>query len=120
MSDESRSVVATIGRLHAVIDDLTAALVAGDEPALLALEGRLVAALGDTMRIHAVDAADRDLVRAELQHTRAALLRCRGLGEALRQVAFQSMRALGVAADYDRDGSMKTGGHSARDFYARV
>jgi len=120
MSDEPESVVPTIQRLRACLDDLTAALVDGDEPALLALEGRFVDALSAAMRIHTVTAADRDLVRAELTHARAALLRCRGLGAALRQVGLDSLRALGAAVDYDRDGAVKAGSRRSRDLNARA
>jgi len=120
MPDERAPVVATIQRLRTAIDAVTAALVDGDEASLLALEGELVGALGATMRIHAIDAADRELVRAELQHTRAALLRCLGLGATLRQVGLESLRALGVAVDYDRGGSVKPGIRRARDVNARA
>jgi hypothetical protein len=98
--------VAALDGLRDALDAVAAALVAARSDDLLAVEGRLAAAvtsLPSTLPASLLP-DDRRLLREHVAQAQAALIRCRRLGASLGQLVETTLVAHGFAGGYDRGG----------------
>jgi len=88
------------GRLRAALEAVADSLTRADIDGLLSAEDALESAVADCARLAASGAASVAL-RAELDGSRRALMRCRRLGASLGEFARASFDARGLAIGYD-------------------
>lgn len=93
------------GRLTAALRAIAAALASPDEAALLAAEPELAQAVETLRAVASIPPAERDAVAIELGRARAALARCRALGDSAHEL-LEAMLALHGGRGYDNAGAL--------------
>jgi len=96
-------------RLREVLQSVGDALAGAELEALLDAETALVAAISSLPLGAVGHASDLAALGDELTRARAALLRCRRLGNSLADVARTSAAARGARDGYGHDGHERTG-----------
>lgn len=118
--DVAAAVELTAG-LRSALDQLAAALAAGDAEAVLAAEPALQAAVSRRFGAPVPVTGDaRDRMVHDLACARAALARCRALGAGAAAVAGVTLDALGRDPSYSRHGAGPTRSLRGRGLKARV
>ena len=102
MTDEGRQVVEAASRLREALEQTAGALSAADLEGLLRSEVGLELALKRVTLPRSLSPDERDAIRAELEGTRHALLKCRRLGDMLLDVIRLSFEAQGRTPAYGR------------------
>lgn len=99
---------ARVQALRAALDSLGDALVAPAASSLMAAEAGLATAVAgfppEHLAVDSLTPAARAALLADLHAAKAALERCRRLGDSLTAVAAASLDAHGLVAGYDRRG----------------
>jgi hypothetical protein len=109
MTDQAFSAIRAAGRLRSALEQVAAALAAPRLDTLLACEAAIEEALSDLPPLENLDAAERMIVRGELDRARAALLRCRRLGSSLGDFIRLTFEAQGRSTGYGRTGHAYAG-----------
>jgi hypothetical protein len=104
MAADSEALVA-LAALNGALEAVEAGLVSGASADLLATEQHLAAAVARVARIPRVSPDDRGAVVAELRRARAALGRCRAVGNALCRTIDGCLGIHGFPRIYDRSGT---------------
>ncbi len=89
------------GRLRAALEAVADSLTRADIDGLLIAEDALESAAADCARLAASGGAASAALRAELDASRRALMRCRRLGASLGEFARAGFDARGLAIGYD-------------------
>ena len=105
MSNQGPRAIVAAAQLREALEHTADALAHARLDGLLAGEAALEDALANLVPVQGLSAAERTVVRDELERSLAALLRCRRLGSSLTDFVRLSFEAQGRAPGYGpRDG----------------
>jgi hypothetical protein len=117
MTDQGTRAMTAVANLRAALEQTAAALASPHLDALLAGEVAIEAALSALPPLGELPAAERVVVRRELERARGALMRCRRLGTSMRDYIRISFEAQGRGEEY---GPRPQAGYAGQALNARV
>jgi hypothetical protein len=120
VSNQGPRAIAAAAQLREALEQTADALAQARLDSLLAGEATLEHALARLGPVHGLSAAERAVVREELDRARAALLRCRRLGSAMSDFIRLSFDAQGRAPSYGPREGAATPAYAGRGFDTRA